>query len=174
MVGAGAVGEYCGALPTRAGRDVTFLVRPRRAQQLRAGGIRVDGLHETFTVSPQLDVTGAVTSTYDAIVLAVKAYSLDDAICDFAPAVGAETMIVPLLNGMRHLDVLSARFGERAVLGGVSMIATQLEPGGGIRQLGEGAAITWEIRSKASTSSVISSHVRTRSACACRCSKRCW
>ena len=120
IVGAGAVGGYFGALVANAGRDVTFLVRPARAQVLRSDGLRI---------------VGART------LLAVKAYSLDDAMRDLAPAVGSETMIVPLLNGMRHIDLLVARFGERAVLGGVSALAASLDPDGAIRWLSRGQAL---------------------------------
>jgi 2-dehydropantoate 2-reductase len=143
VVGAGAIGGYFGALLARAGRDVTFLVRPHRAEQVRAGGLRVASLHGDIRIEPQLEVTGAIGATYDAVLLAVKAYALEDAMRDLAPAVGATTMIVPFLNGMRHLDLLVDRFGEGPVLGGVSMAVTQLEPDGVIRQLGEGAALTY-------------------------------
>jgi 2-dehydropantoate 2-reductase len=132
VVGAGAVGGYFGAQLARAGRDVTFLVRPHRAAALRASGLRVTDGDETFVITPQLEVTSAIGATYDAILLAVKAYSLDDAVRDLAPAVGSETMIVPWLNGMRHLDVLVDGFGEHAVLGGVSAIFATLDASGGI------------------------------------------
>jgi 2-dehydropantoate 2-reductase len=140
VVGAGAVGGYFGALAASAGRDVTFLVRAARAETLRANGLRIVGAR-TLTIAPQLEVVGDVQATYDAILLAVKAYSLDDAVRDLAPAVGPETMIVPLLNGMRHLDVLVARFGEGAVLGGVSALAASLDPDGAIRWLSRGQAL---------------------------------
>ena len=132
IVGAGAVGGYFGACLARAGRDVTFLVRPARAERLRTDGLRVEQGDASFAIAPKLEVTGAVGATYDAIVLAVKAYSLEDAMRDFAPAVGDDTMIVPWLNGMRHLDTLAARFGERAVLGGVSAIVASLASDGAI------------------------------------------
>jgi len=131
VVGAGAVGGYFGALLARAGRDVTFLVRPARAERLRREGLRVVG-GQTFTVPVQLEVTGAVGARYDAILLAVKAYSLEDAMRDIAPAVGPKTMIVPLLNGMRHLDRLAERFGTAAVLGGVSAVVASLDDDGAI------------------------------------------
>jgi 2-dehydropantoate 2-reductase len=132
VVGAGAVGGYFGALLARAGRDVTFLVRPARAALLRASGLHVVDGNGSFVIAPQLEETGAIGATYDAILLAVKAYSLDDAMRDLAPAVGGESMIVPLLNGMRHLDALIARFGEGAVLGGVSAVVASLAADGSI------------------------------------------
>jgi 2-dehydropantoate 2-reductase len=133
IVGAGAVGGFYGAHLAHAGRDVTMLVRPARARQLQATGLCLIGATETIVTQPKLVVTGAIDAPYDAVLLSVKAYSLADAIDDIAPAVGPDTMIVPLLNGMRHLDVLVARFGERAVLGGVSTVSTTLEADGSIR-----------------------------------------
>ena len=50
--------------------------------------------------------------SYDLILLCVKAYSLAEAMNDFASAVGPNTIILPLLNGMRHIELLAGRFGE--------------------------------------------------------------
>ena len=60
----------------------------------------------------------------------------------FAPAVGPGTKILPLLNGMAHIDTLAARFGEAAVLGGQCQISTTLEPDGTVRQFGELQALS--------------------------------
>jgi 2-dehydropantoate 2-reductase len=133
IVGAGAVGGLYGAHLAHAGRDVTMLVRPARARQLDATGLRLIGTNETIVAAPKLVSTGAIDGAYDAVLLSVKAYSLDAALDDLAPAVGPQTMIVPLLNGLRHIDVLVARFGDAAVLGGVSTVSAVLEPDGAIR-----------------------------------------
>jgi 2-dehydropantoate 2-reductase len=133
IVGAGAVGGFYGAHLAHGGRDVTMLVRPARARQLQATGLCLIGATETIVTNPKLVLTGAIDAPYDAVLLSVKAYSLDEALDDIAPAVGPETMIVPLLNGIRHIDVLAARFGERAVLGGVSTVSTTLDADGSIR-----------------------------------------
>lgn len=135
VVGAGATGGYFGGRLAQAGRDVTFLVRPRRAAQLREGGLQIVSPHGDATLSPKLVTADEIDAPYDAVLLGVKAYSLDAAIEDFAPAIGPETMIVPLLNGMRHLDVLEARFGKEAVVGGVCKVATTVDPEGRIVQL---------------------------------------
>jgi len=138
VAGAGATGGYFGARLAQAGRDVTFLVRPARAEQLRRNGLRVVSPHGDVTLTPRLLlVSGETTDPFDAVILAVKAYALDGALKDLAPAVGSRTMIVPLLNGIRHLDVLVARFGEAAVLGGVCIVATMLDAQGCIVQLNE-------------------------------------
>ncbi|MCS5495925.1 ketopantoate reductase family protein [Cnuibacter physcomitrellae] len=144
IVGAGAVGGYFGAGLIEAGRDVTFLVRERRADALRREGLRV-AVGDTVTVHehPQTVTAADAASVgpFDAVVLSVKAFALDAAIDDITPFVGPDTMVLPLLNGMRHLDRLQDAFGER-VLGGLCVVAAQLEEGGVIRRLAPGASLT--------------------------------
>jgi 2-dehydropantoate 2-reductase len=133
VIGAGAVGGYFGARLARAGRDVTFLVRERRAEQLRRIGLHVIEPETEFSIQPKLLLAAelrAKPEPYDLILLSTKAYSLAAAIDDFAPAVGPDTAILPLLNGMSHLDTLAARFGRHAVLGGSSRISADLDPEG--------------------------------------------
>lgn len=137
IVGAGATGGYFGGRLAQAGRDVTFLVRPRRAEQLRQDGLQIVSPHGDVTLTPNLLVTGTATAPFDAVILAVKAYALDGALEDLAPAIGPATMIMPLLNGMRHLDRLIERFGPAPVIGGVCRVATTLDEKGRIVQLGD-------------------------------------
>jgi len=136
VVGAGAVGGYFGARLAAAGRNVTFLVRERRAAQLRKIGLVLKSSSGDLTIPPadlkliSAQELAASKSTYDLILLATKAYALDTAMDDFAPAVGADTAILPLLNGMRHLDMLSQRFGSEHVLGGSTRIVGDVDPEG--------------------------------------------
>ena len=145
VVGAGATGGYFGARLAQAGRDVTFLVRPHRTGQLRERGLRIVGpgaaADARQVVRPNLVVAGELTEPADVVLLSVKATALDQAIADFGPAVGPRTMVVPFLNGMAHLAVLNKRFGESAVLGGVIVIATQLNDEGDIVQLSPPASL---------------------------------
>jgi 2-dehydropantoate 2-reductase len=143
IVGAGATGGYFGGRLAQSGRDVTFLVRPNRAEQLRNDGLRIVSPHGDATISPQTITTGQIDGTFDVVLLAVKAYALDRAIEDFAPAVGPKSMILPILNGMRHIDVLIQRFGEEAVLGGVCIVATMLDDSGRIVQLTDVQELTY-------------------------------
>jgi 2-dehydropantoate 2-reductase len=156
VVGAGATGGYFGARLAQAGRDVTFLVRPRRAGQLRERGLRIvgpaAGAGAGQVVRPNLVMAGELTEPVDVVLLSVKATALDQAITDFAPAVGPQTMVVPFLNGMAHLAVLNQRFGEPAVLGGVILIATQLNGEGDVVQLSPPASLIIGTQDGASTS----------------------
>ncbi|PKV83919.1 ketopantoate reductase family protein [Streptomyces sp. TLI_146] len=135
VVGAGATGGYFGALLARAGRDVTFLVRPRRAAALRERGLRLTGSGEDEVLTPRLVTADELAEPYDLVLLSVKSTALEQAVEDLAPAVGPDTAIVPLLNGIRHLDVLNARFGKEPVLGGVAKVITTLNDEGDIVRL---------------------------------------
>jgi 2-dehydropantoate 2-reductase len=135
VVGAGSTGGYFGGRLAQAGRDVTFLVRPERAARLRAEGLQILSSHGDVTLTPRLVTAADLDAPFDAVLLTVKAYSLDAAMDDLAPAVGPETMILPVLNGMRHVGKLAERFGERAVVGCVCRVATRLDERGRIVQL---------------------------------------
>jgi 2-dehydropantoate 2-reductase len=100
-------------------------------------------MHGDFTARPKTITAAQIASPYDVIFLSVKNYSLAGAIDDFAPAVGPQTVIIPVLNGMRHMDVLTQRFGEHAVLGGVCYVATEIDSQGRIVQLADFQSFTY-------------------------------
>jgi 2-dehydropantoate 2-reductase len=135
VVGAGSTGGYFGARLARSGRDVTFLVRPTRAAQLRSSGLQVKSPHGDFAVTPALVTSDRLEKKFDLVLLAVKAYALERALDDFAPAMDSTTMVLPLLNGIRHVELLTQRFGASAVIGGVCRVATTLDDDGRIVQL---------------------------------------
>jgi 2-dehydropantoate 2-reductase len=127
VVGAGAIGGYFGGRMLQAGRDVTFLVRPRRAAELADAGLVIKSPNGDVTLkNPPALQADKLTEKFDAVLLSCKAFDLDDAIGSFAPAVGPRTAIIPLLNGMLHLDVLDGKFGPERVLGGLCSIAATL------------------------------------------------
>jgi 2-dehydropantoate 2-reductase len=127
VVGAGAIGGYFGGRMLQAGRDVTFLVRPRRAGELASAGLVIKSPNGDVTLkNPPTVQADGLTQKSDVILLSCKAFDLDGAIKSFAPAVGPQTAIIPLLNGMRHLDVLDGTFGRERVLGGLCGIAVTL------------------------------------------------
>ncbi|MGY8709982.1 2-dehydropantoate 2-reductase [Bradyrhizobium sp. 18BD] len=127
VVGAGAIGGYFGGRLLQAGRDVTFLVRPRRASELASDGLVIKSPNGDVTLkNPPTVQADALKEKFDVILLSCKAFDLDDAIKSFAPAVGPDTAIIPMLNGMKHLDTLDAKFGKERVLGGLCAIAATL------------------------------------------------
>jgi 2-dehydropantoate 2-reductase len=136
VVGAGAIGGYFGGRLLEAKQDVTFLVRPRRAAELANSGLEVQSPNGDVRIpQPPTVLAEDLHASFDLIMLSCKAYDLESAITSFAPAVRASTAILPLLNGMRHLDVLDQRFGAARVLGGLCMISSVLAPGGRVLHL---------------------------------------
>jgi 2-dehydropantoate 2-reductase len=127
VVGAGAIGGYFGGRLLQAGRDVTFLVRPKRAAELADAGLVIKSPNGDVTLKdPPAVQADKLAEKFDVVLLSCKAFDLDDAIQSFAPAVGPQTSIIPLLNGMLHLDVLDRKFGQERVLGGLCAIAATL------------------------------------------------
>jgi 2-dehydropantoate 2-reductase len=135
VLGAGAVGGYFGGRLVEAGGDVTFLVRERRAAELAAGGLVIKSSYGDATLAVQTVTAGPALKPFDIILLACKAYDLASAIDSIAPAVGPESAVLPLLNGLSHLDALEARFGKDRVLGGVAQIGATLGANGRIEHL---------------------------------------
>jgi 2-dehydropantoate 2-reductase len=132
IVGAGSVGGYFGGRLAVARRDVTFLVHPRRASQLAGGLIILSSQGEETVVPVKSIVAGDTAGEFDVILLAVKAYQLEGAIEDFAAYVSERSAILPVLNGMQHVDALRSRFGAHHVIGGVARLATTLDERGRI------------------------------------------
>jgi 2-dehydropantoate 2-reductase len=135
VIGAGALGGYFGGCLARAGRDVTFLVRPARAAQLARLGLRIVSPRGDFSVAARTVLAEDLDEPFDLVLLALKAYSLAEAMARFAPAVGPTSAILPVINGMAHMETLSARFGAARVLGGVARISATLDADGRVVQL---------------------------------------
>jgi 2-dehydropantoate 2-reductase len=142
VVGAGAVGGLFGARLTDAGRDVTFLLRPHRAEQVRKDGLHIVEAGEHHVVHPKVTTADAIEDQADVILLGLRATALATALDDVGPAVGEHTAIVPVLNGMAHLDVLDARFDRKRVLGGVALTVTSLDEDGNVVVLAPTAQLT--------------------------------
>src|SRR5690606_39974336 len=130
VVGAGGVGGYFGARLLQAGRDVTFLIRPARAGVLARDGLTLHSPLGDFHHPSPPHVTADALTPFDLILLSCKARDLDSAMAAMAPAVGPDSLILPLLNGMAHLDRLCERFGEQAVLGGLCRVSADRDAQG--------------------------------------------
>jgi 2-dehydropantoate 2-reductase len=141
ILGAGALGGYYGGRALERGVDVTFLVRPRRAEQLARDGLVVE--------SPAGDIRRPVATVsvagpgFDAVLLSAKAYDLDSAIAAIRPAVEAGAAVLPVLNGMSHLDRLNEAFGSQRVWGGLARIVATLAPGGVVRHSNDWADLVF-------------------------------
>lgn len=156
MLGAGSVGGFFGGLLLDGGADVTFLVRPKRAAQLRERGLRIDGLRGKLHLKElQLLESGSRSgASFDAVILSCKAYDLTDAIDSIRPYLQARTLILPLLNGLKHLDILDHEFGARRVLGGLAQVSATLDANGDIRQLTDAQSLVYGPRGEATADSL--------------------
>jgi len=130
VLGAGAIGGYFVARLVEAGADVTFLVRPQRRKRLAERGLIVKSPVGDAAVKPATVLAEEIRSPYDLVLLTCKAYDLDAAMASIAPAMGPKSAVLPLLNGLVHLDTLIRRFGRESVLGGSCQIGATLAPSG--------------------------------------------
>jgi len=138
VVGAGAIGGYFGGRLLEIKRDVTFMARSRRAEELRRSGLRIHSrFGDAFFPNPAVVQADSLRDTFDLVLVTTKSYDLEAAITDFAPAVGSNTAIIPLLNGIRHLEMLDRRFGTERVLGGQCLIASSVNAQGEIAHLND-------------------------------------
>lgn len=134
VVGAGAVGGYFGGRLQEKGVDVTFLVREGRKKQLDQAGLVIDSVHGSVTLTPKLILSGEEADAFDLILLSTKAYHLQGAIDSFRQYVNEKTAILPLLNGISHIELLAAEFGKERIIGGLCFIETTLDQEGRIIQ----------------------------------------
>jgi 2-dehydropantoate 2-reductase len=142
ILGAGAVGGYFGGRLAQAGVDVTFLVRPQRAQTLARSGLVIDSPLGNAQLAVRTVQSETVQPEYDLVIMSCKAYDLDVSIVSLEAAMGPNTLLLPLLNGMAHLPRLEQAFGRERVLGGTCYIASTLDAEGTIRHLGQFHGIT--------------------------------
>jgi 2-dehydropantoate 2-reductase len=141
VIGAGAVGGYLAAMLAAAGRDVTLLLRPARAAAY-GGALTVRAEGELRRIAIPATTRGSVTPRHDLILLACKAWDLDDAMADIAASRGHDGVVLPLLNGLAHVAALNARFGTEAVLGGTARIQARMAADGAIERLNDWRTIT--------------------------------
>lgn len=147
IVGAGGVGGYLGARMIEAGADVTFLVREGRRKQLSDAGLIVKSEFGDFSQAVKTVSRDEVGADYDLVVLAVKAYHLDDDLMSDLEKTRREgCYIAPLLNGIKHMDRLDAAFGKEAVLGGLCRLAITQDETGALIHLGAGHSYVFGTR----------------------------
>lgn len=144
IVGAGALGGYFGGRLLQAGQDVTFLLRPKRAAQLQANGLVIKSPAGNLHLpNPPHVLSEDIEGPFDVVIVGCKAWDLAQTIDSFAAAVGPDTVVLPVLNGMQHLDVLTERFGRRRVLGGLCLISAVLDDAGTVLHLSEIHGLTF-------------------------------
>lgn len=137
IFGTGGVGGYFGGRLARAGQDVTFIARGRHLARMQEAGLRVDSIGGDFEIKP-VNATDSPQSigAVDCVLLAVKAWQLNDAIESMKPLIGKETAVLPLMNGIEHISLLTDAFGREHVLGGLCRISSFLAGPGHITHVG--------------------------------------
>jgi 2-dehydropantoate 2-reductase len=136
VLGAGGVGGYFGGRLMEAGADITFLVRERRARQLAERGLLIKSPVGDATLKPATLTAADPGQPFDLVLLTCKSYDLPAAMDAIAPHMAAGNgLVMPLLNGMAHIDVLRERFGADRVIGGLCGIFGTLSPEGVVVQM---------------------------------------
>jgi 2-dehydropantoate 2-reductase len=136
IFGTGGVGGYFGGRLAQAGQDVTFIARGRHLASITESGLRVDSIGGDFRVE-NVKATDSPQSVgeVDVVLVATKAWQLTESFEQLKYLVGKQTMIIPLLNGVEHIDLLVDLFGKR-VLGGSCRISSFVAGPGHITHVG--------------------------------------
>ena len=136
IVGAGGIGGFFGAKLHQAGADITYLLREGRYQHIQKQGLTVETPKGSFTIRPHVVLANQLEPIYDLIILACKAFDLENSIRSIAKA-SSKGAILPFLNGYTHLDILDRQFSKERVIGGIAHIAATISESGSIQQLTE-------------------------------------
>lgn len=137
ILGVGGIGGYFGGRLAEAQQDVTFLVHEARQKQLDDNGLTLKSQFGDAHLAVKTINASQLNSHYDFIIIACKSYDLASAIDSIAPAVGPTTAIIPLLNGIAHIELLNARFGQEKILGGSAKIQVTRSEQGDILHLND-------------------------------------
>ncbi|MGP7816761.1 2-dehydropantoate 2-reductase [Niallia sp. 01092] len=143
VLGAGGVGGYFGGRLVEKGEDVTFLVRSGRKKQLEKNGLVIRSVNGDFSFQPKLVTTTDAAEPFDLVLFSTKSYHLEAAINDLKPFIGEKTVVLPLLNGISHLDTLKEAFGADKVIGGLCFIETTLNKEGDVVQTSAAARVVY-------------------------------
>ena len=130
VVGAGSVGGFFGAHLAKSNPNVSFLLRPRTLEAVKRNGLTIKSAKGNFTVHPPAASDPRELATPDLIILAVKAYDLDEVMTQLEPVLTDRTVILTLQNGIDTEDRIIARLHRDCVVGGVAFIYSKIvEPG---------------------------------------------
>lgn len=130
VVGAGATGGYIGERLIAGEREVTFLVHPHTLSRLTSDGLRLRHGGELKTIGVQALTAIELDREFEVVVLAIRTDGVRSAINEFGPAVGDDTTIVPIMNGIGHTSLLAAEFGRQRALGAATRLAASASPDG--------------------------------------------
>ena len=133
MIGAGAVGGYFGTRLHKAGANITFLIREKRAKQLIQHGLKIESVNGNANwEQPSFETNPTNITEADLVILATKGYHLEGTIDNLKKIVKPNTYILPLLNGVKHYHLLADLFGQEKIIGGLANIVATLNDKGHI------------------------------------------
>jgi 2-dehydropantoate 2-reductase len=137
IIGAGGVGGFFGARLQQAGADVHFVARGAHLAAMRADGLTIASPLGDIHL-PRVNATSdpADIGIADIVWLSVKLWDMETAIRSMRPLMGPDTGVISFQNGVQKDDILREAFGDRAVMGGVAYIATNIDRPGVIKHTG--------------------------------------
>jgi len=154
VLGAGGIGGYFGGRLAQAGTDVTFLVRPKRREQIEREGLRIESPLGDAQIKARTVLAEELRPGYDLVLFTCKAYDLDSAMDAIAPVMDGTCAVVPMLNGIAHLEKLAERFGKPSVMGGTAQINVTLRRDGVVHHMDKlGRIVFGELDKSTSTRS---------------------
>ena len=101
IYGAGAIGLLIGARLAATGKhEVSAIARGRTLAALNEHGMRVEGLDGPIRGAVVANEHPAALGVQDVVVIAVKAPALAEVATRVAPLIGADTIVLPAMNGV--------------------------------------------------------------------------
>ncbi len=136
IFGAGGVGGYLGARLVQAGHDVAFIARGKHLHAIRHTGLRISSPHGDALLQDleATDDPGQV-GPVEAVIVTLKTWQLAESVQSIRPLVDAQSLVLPLLNGVEASDLLAAELGDQILLKGAIKILSYVEAPGHIRHL---------------------------------------
>lgn len=133
IIGSGATGGFIGARLLEKKIDLSFLVRPERKVQLLTRGLRLRSPFGEFRRPVHAITADEIKGAYDLVVPTVRGHHYEEALLLAAPAIGPDTVLMPIVEGARHLEYPPGAEGPR-VLGAVLEARTSLDADGILSQ----------------------------------------
>jgi 2-dehydropantoate 2-reductase len=131
VVGAGGVGGYFGARLARAGVPVTLLARGPHLDAIQRDGLRIRSVSDgEWTVKVASTSDPRTLAPADAVLFCVKSFDTASAAEAIRPAVGPETAVVSLQNGVDNEEALARALGPDHAVGGVAWVFAAVEAPG--------------------------------------------
>lgn len=118
ILGPGAVGGSLAVRLSNAGVPVVCVAHQEAAGLIALAGLVVES--PEGTLSARVEVVEQLSKPVGLLLVTVKAPALEDAIERVDPESVANGVVVPLLNGLEHMEVLRERFGDRVAAGSIS------------------------------------------------------